>query len=255
MATASGSGRPLAEEPTFRLERSEAAAAAVMPVELAAEQAAEDLLELYTDSIERVQKALQELRRAQLLAVARTGRRCGLVSGFVLEIYSSIYSFFGRCFCLHLQGSAAKGGNGAGGGEGELKAGACSRGIPKSCAHPATGLGAQRLPLPVLGIFLKIILYEHLPTAPLADYRVRLIARSKHARLIFSSLHFLQLEQLPDYIATAQAAAREMRALRSRVDRSQQRSAPIPTPPALSFPAQPLTPFPCVGAACGDQEA
>ena len=67
----------MAEEPTFRLERSEAAAAAVMPVELAAEQAAEDLLELYTDSIERVQKALQELRRAQLLAVARTGRRCG----------------------------------------------------------------------------------------------------------------------------------------------------------------------------------
>lgn len=33
-----------------------------------------------------------------------------------------------------------------------------------------------------------------------------------------------QVEQLPDYIATAAAAAREMRALRARVDRGQARS-------------------------------
>ena len=131
MAEASGSGsRPRAEEPDFRIERSEAATHA-MPLELAAEQASEDLLELYTESIERVQKALQELRCAYSCSAHEAGAAwclhgCFLFSSTNVEL-----------ICL-LQGGAAEGCNSACGRKGEHSARASSRRVSKSCKYPAT---------------------------------------------------------------------------------------------------------------------
>lgn len=63
-----------------------------------------------------------------------------------------------------------------------------------------------------------------------------------------------QVEQLPDYIATAQAALREMRVLRDRVDQAQLRSErnftehstlPSPPPPHRLFPGIVSPSMPC----------